>query len=92
MFASSLTAALEAASPAACRSLIAEGINFTVAVETANGDWTLLHAEDVAHANTLAHAWVDHHDARGASIWRLHDDGPAKRHCGRIQPDFDWAE
>lgn len=91
MFALSLNAALEAATPAACRSLIAEGINFAVAVEKANGEWFLLHAEDMAHANTLAHAWVDLHNARGASIWRLHDDGPAKRHCGLIQPDWEAA-
>ena len=87
----SLNAALAEATAEACRSLIAVGINFAVAVEKANGEWVLLHAESVAHANTLAHAWVDHHNACGASVWRLHDDGPAKRHCGLIQPDWDYA-
>jgi hypothetical protein len=87
----SLNAAMAEATPAACRALIAQGINFVVAVETAAGEWFLAHAEDVAHANTLAHAWVELHNARGASIWRLHDDGPAKRHCGLIQPDWEAA-
>lgn len=87
----SLNAAMAEATPQACRALIAQGINFIVAVETAAGEWVLLHADSVAHANTLAHAWVDHHNARGASIWRLHDDGPAKRHCGLVQPDWEAA-
>ena len=84
----SLNSAMAEVTAAACRSLIAQGINFAVAVEKANGEWVLLHAESVAHANTLAHAWVDHHNARGCSIWRLHDNGPANRHCGLVQPDY----
>ncbi len=88
----SLSAALAEATPAACRSLIASGVNFTVAVETDVGEWVLLHADDVAHANTLAHAWVDLHGARGASIWRLFNDGPAPKHCGLMQPQSKWED
>lgn len=91
MFHVSLNAAMADATPAACRALIAQGINFTVAVENQRGEWFLLHAEDMAHAINLAHNWVDVIGARGASIWRLHEDGPAGRHCGLIQPDYDLA-
>jgi hypothetical protein len=87
----SLNAAMLEATPAACRALIAQGINFTVAVENQRGKWFLLHAEDIAHAINLAHNWVDVLNARGASIWRLNEDGPAGRHCGLIQPDYHFA-
>lgn len=83
-----LKSAMAEATPEACRSLIAEGINFAVAVETADGRWILLHAPDIGHANGLCHTWIDYHQARGASVWRLYADGPDSRHCHTVFPDY----
>jgi hypothetical protein len=92
MFSSSLSQAFEAATPAACKALLAQDINFTVAVENDRGEWFLLHAEDVAHAMNLAHNWVDVMSARGASIWRIFDDGIAPKNCGMVQPEMEWPD
>jgi len=92
MFASSLSQAFEAATPEACKALIAQGINFTVAVENAKGEWFLLHADSQHHALNLAQNWVDTLGARGASCWRLHEDGPAKRSFGTVFPQWDWED
>jgi hypothetical protein len=90
MFASSLSQAFEAATPAVCTALIAQGINFTVAVENSHGEWFLLHAEDQGHASDLAHHWVETMGARGASCWRLFEDGIAKRSFATIFPEHEW--
>jgi len=87
MFAKTLSAAFEAATPEACRSLLAQGVTHVVAVENSKGEWFLAHATSVDHGHTLARSWVDKMDARGASVWRLHEDGPAKRHCGLVTPE-----
>lgn len=92
MFSSSLSSAFEAATPAACQALLSEGINFTVAVENHRGEWFLLHAENVADAMNLAHNWVDVMNARGASIWRIFDDGIAPKKCGMVQPEIEWPD
>jgi hypothetical protein len=92
MFSSSLSSAFEAATPAACKALLAQGITFTVAVENDRGEWFLLHAEDMAHAMNLAHNWVDVMGARGASIWRIFDDGIAPKKCGMVQPEMEWPD
>jgi len=84
--------ALKIATPEACKKLLASGINFAVAVETGDGDWLVLHAESLDHANTLAHEWVENHDARGASIWRLFEHGPADKHCGLVTPCPTWDD
>lgn len=80
------------ATPEACKALIEQGINFTVAVETAAGEWVLLHAEDPIHANCLAHSWVDYHEARGASIWRIYPDGLASQKCGMVLSQIEWDD
>ena len=92
MFSSSISQAFEAATPAACKALIAQGINFTVAVENDRGEWFLLHAENMDHAINLAQNWVDVMNARGASIWRIFDDGIAQKKCGMVQPEIEWHE
>jgi hypothetical protein len=48
----------------------------------------LLHAPDIGHANGLCHTWIDYHQARGASVWRLYADGPDSRHCHTVFPDY----
>ena len=80
------------ATPEACKALIKQGINFAVAVETAVGEWGLLHAEDPIHANDVAHAWVDYHEARGASIWRIYFEGLANQKCGMVLPQIEWED
>lgn len=90
MFSSSLSQAFEAATPAACKALIAQGVNFIVAVENNRGEWFLLHADDQAHASDLAHNWVDVMDARGASCWRLFEDGIAPKKFALIVPENEW--
>ena len=90
MFSSSLSSAFEAATPSACKALLAQGINFTVAVENDCGEWSLLHAENMAHAINLAHNWVDVIGARGASVWRIFDDGIAPKKCCMVQPEVEW--
>ena len=92
MFSSSLSQAFEVATPAACKALIAQGINFTVAVENDRGEWFLLHAESIDRAVSLAQNWVDVMNARGASIWRIFDDGIAQKKCGMVQPEIAWHE
>lgn len=89
MFSSSLSQAFEAATPAACKALIAQGIRFTVAVENARGEWFLLHAEDQDHAANLAHHWVDTMGARGASCWRIFENGPAPKSFATVFPDYE---
>lgn len=84
--------ALREATPAACRSLLAKGIRFAVAVETAAGEWVLLHADSEQHATELACVWIDYFGSRGASIWPLHENGIAQKHIGLIQPDFITGE
>jgi hypothetical protein len=90
MFSFSLSQAFEAATPVACKALVAQGINFTVAVENDRGEWFLLHAEDVSHAINLARNWVDVMGARGASIWRIFEDGIAPKKCSLVQPEIEW--
>jgi len=92
MFSLSLSQAFKAATPAVCQSLIAQGINFTVAVENASGEWFLLHADDQAHAATLACHWVDTMGARGASCWRLLTDGPAPRSFATVFAQSEWED
>ena len=92
MFASSLSQAFEAATPEACKALIAQGIRFTVAVENNRGEWFLLHAEDQSHASDLAHHWVNTMGARGASCWRLFDDGVSKRSFATVFPQWEWED
>lgn len=94
MFSSSLSQAFEAATPAACKALIAQGINFAVAVENNRGEWFLLHAADRHEALNLAHNWVNVMEARGASCWRIYDDGIASRSMGMVFPQHedDWFE
>lgn len=86
-----LKSAMADATPEACRSLLAEGINFIVAVEADDGRWFLLHATDIGRAVGLCYAWVDYHHARGASVWRLYRDGIDSRHCHIVTPD-PWPE
>jgi hypothetical protein len=86
MFSPNIHAAFAYATPAACQGLIAEGITFTVAVENQAGEWFLLHADDEAHARTLAQTWVDTLGARGASTWALTAKGPARK------PSFTYFE
>lgn len=90
MFSSSLNQAFEAATPQACKALIASGVKFVVAVETAAGEWFLAHAEDQSNANNIAHTWVDQMSARGASLWRLLEDGPASKPFGTVYAQSDW--
>jgi hypothetical protein len=90
MFSFSLSQAFEAATPAACKALVAQGINFTVAVENDRGEWFLLHAEDISNAMNLARNWVDVMGARGASIWRIFEDGIAPKKCSLVQPEIEW--
>jgi hypothetical protein len=92
MFASSLTQAFEAATPAACKTLLASGINFTVAVENNRGEWFLLHAEDQAHAHDLAYHWVHTMDACGASCWRLYENGVAPRSFATVFNTIGWED
>lgn len=92
MFFVSLSQAFEAATPAACKALIAQGINFTVAIENARGEWFLLHAEDQAHAADLARHWVDTMGARGASCWRLFENGPAPRAFATVFAEPEWED
>lgn len=92
MFSSSLSQAFEAATPAACREILSQGFNFAVAVETAVGRWFLLNTADMEAAYNTARQWVDVHGARGASIWRIHDDGLASKKCGLVLPEIDWHE
>lgn len=89
MFSSSLSQAFEAATPSACKALIAQGINFTVAVENERGEWFLLHAENIGHASDLAHNWVDVMGARGASCWRIFEDGIAPKKAMLVLPEID---
>ena len=90
MFSFSLSQAFEAATPTACKALVAKGINFTVAVENDRGEWFLLHAEDISNAMNLARNWVDVMGARGASIWRIFEDGIAPKKCSLVQPEIEW--
>jgi hypothetical protein len=92
MFSLSLSQAFEAATPAACKALIAQGINFIVAVENEVGEWMLLHADDQAHASTLAHHWVDTMGARGTSCWRIFNDGPAPRAFATVFAQPEWED
>lgn len=92
MFSSSLSQAFEAATPEACQSLIAQGINFTVAVENNRGEWFLLHAEDQASAYDLAFHWVHTMEARGASCWRLFADGPAPKSFATVFGEPEWED
>jgi hypothetical protein len=50
---------------------VARETTISVFVECANGTWCELDADDGTHAEALAIAWVDNHDARGASCWRI---------------------
>jgi hypothetical protein len=92
MFASSLNEAFSSATPGACKALVAQGINFTVAVENARGEWFLLHAESQSHASDLAHHWVNTMGARGASCWRIFEDGIAPKKFALVVPEVEWAE
>ena len=87
-----LTSAMREATPEACRKLVAQGINFAVAIEQGNAEWVLAHAESIANAHDIANAYVSWMDARGCSIWRMHEDGLAERHCGLITPDHYWED
>ena len=92
MFSLSLSQAFEAVTPAVCKALIAQGINFIVAVENQSGEWFLLHAYDQAHAATQALHWVDTMGARGTSCWRIFEDGPAPRSFATVFPQTEWED
>lgn len=80
------------ATPAACREVLSQGFNFAVAVETANGRWFIGHAVDMEGASNYAHQWVDVHGARGASIWRIFEDGLALKKAALILPQNEWED
>jgi predicted component of type VI protein secretion system len=94
MFSTSLREAFASATPEACKSLIAQGFPFAVAVENQRGEWFILNAEDQGHAGTLAQHWVETMGARGASCWRLFDHGLAPKpfHTVFEQLDEDWED
>ena len=86
----SLDQAKAEATPSACREVLSQGFKFAVAVETSTGRWFLLNAADIEAAHNIARQWVDVHGARGASIWRIHEDGLAAKKCGLVLPEIDW--
>jgi hypothetical protein len=52
----------------------------------------LLHAEDQAHAHDLAYHWVHTMDARGASCWRLYENGVAPRSFATVFNTIGWED
>lgn len=76
--------ALAEVTPAACREVLSQGFNFAVAIETAKGRWFIGNAADIEAATNYATQWVDVHGARGASIWRIFEDGLAPKKCAAI--------
>jgi len=88
----SLSEAFSEATPAACKALLAQGIRFATAVETARGEWFLLHADDQGHAGTLAQSWVDTMGARGASCWRIFEYGMGSHPFFTIFAQPEWED
>ncbi len=67
------------------------GLRFWVAVELKGGEWIALHAESAEHAKVLAKAWVEQHEARGASCWRIFEHGPAASPYWALYAQPEWA-
>lgn len=88
----SLAQAMAEATPAACKEVLSQGFKFAVAVETSTGRWFILNTADMEAASNVAHQWVDVHGARGASIWRIYEDGLASKKCGLVLPEIEWPE
>lgn len=59
---------------------IARGTKIAVCVETADGSWCELDADDSNHAKILAMNWVEFHNARGASCWIVLSNGHLASH------------
>ena len=83
----SLDQAMTEATPAACKEVLSQGFKFAVAIETAVGRWFILNTADMEAANNTARQWVDGHGARGASIWRIFEDGLAPKKAALILPE-----
>lgn len=88
----SLAQAMAEATRAACREVLSQGFKFAVAVETSNGRWFILNTADMEAASNIAHQWVDVHGARGASIWRISEDGIAPRSCATVFAEPEWED
>lgn len=80
------------ATPAACREVLSQGWNFAVAIETAMGRWFIMNAADIEAAMNCAKQWVDVHGARGASIWRIFEDGLAPKKAALITPEIEMED
>lgn len=66
----------------------ARGCLFIVAVEAANGSWAELDADSLEHGEALAKAWVENHNARGCSVWRVEPSGNmARKHSFSLFAD-----
>ena len=88
----SLHQAKAEATPAACKEVLSQGFKFAVAVETAAGRWFILNTVDMNAANNVANQWVNVHEARGASIWRILEDGLAQKKAALILPENEWED
>lgn len=88
----SLDQAMAECTPAACKEVLSQGFKFAVAVETAAGRWFILNTADMEAANNVANQWVDIHEARGASIWRIYEDGLAQKKAALILPENEWED
>lgn len=88
----SLDQAMAECTPAACREVLDQGFKFAVAVETKTGRWSILNTADMEAAHNTARQWVDVHGARGASIWRIHEDGLAAKKAALILPENEWED
>jgi hypothetical protein len=66
--------------PEACAGRVRREAKFIVAVETVNGTWFELDADDSDHAQRLADNMVDNGNARGCSCWKVENDGKFSRH------------
>lgn len=88
----SLIQAMAECTPAACKDVLSQGFKFAVAVETSAGRWFILNTADMEAATNTAHQWVDVHGARGASIWRIFEDGLSSKKTALILPITDWED
>jgi hypothetical protein len=88
----SLASLLADITPQACATLIDAGVTHVTLVETRDGKWIALHAESASHAQTLARAWVDHHQARGASCRRLYADGIYHKPFATVYAQPEWED
>ncbi len=88
----SLDQAMAECTPASCKEVLSQGFKFAVAVETAAGRWFILNTADMEAANNVANQWVDIHEARGASIWRIYEDGLAQKKAALILPENEWED